>query len=336
MIQSASEQTLRKAKTLLEKGELAAIPTETVYGLAANALNENAVIKIFKVKNRPFFDPLIVHIRNKSEVKKYASEFPKKAKRLAEKFWPGPLSIVLPKSKIIPDIVTAGLDSVALRMPNHPVTLRLLKMLSFPLAAPSANPFGYVSPTSAQHVEKQLGKKIPLILDGGKCPVGVESTVISFTEKIPVILRHGGISVEEIKKVIGKVSMETNGKNISSPGMLKSHYATRKPLYIGKKAHPLSPSQREGERCTNVLPLGEDLGGAKLGILSFYKKYHHPNLVHSEILSPKKNIDEAARNLFSAMRRLDESEAEIILAEVFPDKGLGRAINDRLKRASAD
>lgn len=326
MIQSASEQTLRKAKTLLEKGELIAIPTETVYGLAANALNENAVIKIFKVKNRPFFDPLIVHIRNKSEVKKYASEFPAKAKRLAEKFWPGPLSIVVPKSKIILDIVTAGLDSVALRMPNHPVTLRLLKMLPFPLAAPSANPFGYVSPTSAQHVEKQLGKKIPLIIDGGKCPVGVESTVISFTEKIPVILRHGGISVEEIKKVIGKVSVETKSirQLTDSPGMLKSHYATRKPLYIGK-----------------IDSLIKKFGDKKFGTLSFYKSFHHPNLVRSEILSPEKNIDEAARNLFSAMRRLDEprcyrgrSEAEIILAETFSDKGLGRAINDRLKRAS--
>lgn len=312
------QQTFSKdivlAAQLLQQGKLVAIPTETVYGLAANALNADAVIRIFETKNRPHFDPLIVHVSGPGEVQRYAADIPAHAQQLMQKFWPGPLTIVLRKNKIVPDVVTSGLDTVGIRMPNHPLTLSLLRETGFPLAAPSANPFGYISPTSAQHVFDQLGDKIPLILDGGKCAVGVESTIIDCTGAVPTVLRLGGISTESIAEVVGQVAINTHDESAPhAPGMLLSHYAPRKKLVIGN-IHDLLKQHTHD-----------------VSILSFRDQYYNFTNIR---LSESGDLHEAARNLFSALRKLDSDASQIILAEYVPDYGIGRAINDRLKRAA--
>lgn len=306
---------INKAKSILERGGLVAIPTETVYGLAANGFNEKAVIRIFEAKNRPFFDPLILHTDSVEKARSFVKEIPAAALKLAEKFWPGPLTLLLPKKEIVPDLVTSGLPDVAVRIPDHPLTLQLLSQLDFPLAAPSANPFGYVSPTTAEHVEKQLGDKVDYILDGGTCSVGIESTIVGFENGETVIFRLGGLAVEEIEQSIGKVTLRVNKSgDPKAPGQLKSHYSPLKPLYVG-----------------DVNELKRQHEGKKSGVISFYKMYEGNNIV----LSEKKDLYEAAHNLFSALRKMDESEAEVIFAEKFPDEFLGRAINDRLERAAA-
>ena len=297
---------IEKAKQILQQGGLVAIPTETVYGLAANALDKNAVLKIFEAKNRPHFDPLIVHTDSLRKVKQYISEFPEWAEQLAKAFWPGPLTLLLPKNKLIPDLVTSGLPQVAIRVPNHPLTLKLLKSLDFPLAAPSANPFGYVSPTKAEHVAAQLEGTVGYILDGGSCEVGLESTIAGFEDGKITVYRLGGLAIEHIEKIVGKVEVRINqSSNPKAPGMLKSHYAPKKPLFIGDMDTFLKEN-----------------AGKKIGIISLEK------------LSPSKNLKEAAHNLFSALRDLDESDVDLIIAEKFPDDFLGRAINDRLQRAA--
>ncbi len=251
-----------------------------------------------------------------SSFPEYVTSFPDWAKTLADTFWPGPLTLVLPKRTIIPDIVTSGLDTVAVRVPNSPLTQELLSQLDFPLAAPSANPFGYVSPTSAQHVMDQLGGKIPYILDGGQCEVGLESTIVAEENGKLHILRLGGISVEEIESVVGKVIVGTaSPKVVHSPGSMKSHYATRTPLKLG----PID--------LTNYDP-------NTTGILSFRKRYEEIPQNHQVVLSPSGKLHEASKNLFAAMRYLDSLKLRIILAEEFPETGLGRAINDRLERAA--
>ena len=309
---------IEHAALLLNKGELVAIPTETVYGLAANALNEEAVIKIFAAKDRPYFDPLIVHISGIGELSKYASYIPPIAHKLAEAFWPGPLTLILPKKEIIPDLVSSGQPTVGLRVPRHPITLALLTRLSFPLAAPSANPFGYVSPTTAQHVEKQLGDKIAYVLDGGPSDVGIESTIIGFNGDRPVLFRLGGIPLEDIERVAGNIDIQLNSSsNPSAPGQLLSHYAPAKQLITG-----------------DIISLLKLYEGQKLGIISYHYYYNHPSITHSWILSPTENLNEAAKNLFRVLREADETDVDIILAEIFPNEGLGPAINDRLKRAS--
>ncbi len=306
------------AADLLRKGELVAIPTETVYGLAANALNPDAVLKIYETKNRPAFNPLIVHVHDADDFSKYANEVPDLVKKLAKKFSPGPLTFVLPKKNIIPDIVTGGGETVALRVPGHPLTLKLLSQLDFPLAAPSANPFGYISPVNAFHVKDQLDGKIPYILDGGNCMVGVESTVVTVENGKLIVLRLGGVAVESLKDVAGDVELRiNNSSNPNSPGQLKSHYAPGIPLRFGNMEELLKKYPTE-----------------KKAILSFLQKHSDSTILAEEILSPSGDLLEAARNLFSAMRRLDQSEAEIILAEKFPEHGLGLAINDRLERAA--
>ncbi len=308
-------EDIEQAEQLLKKGELVAIPTETVYGLAANGFDEKAVIKIFEVKNRPYFDPLILHTNSIEKVKTFVTEFPDNALKLAEKFWPGPLTLILPKKEIVPDLVTSGLPDVAVRIPNHELTLQLLSRLDFPLAAPSANPFGYVSPTSAAHVNKQLGDKISYILDGGECKIGIESTIVGFENGKAVIYRVGGLAIEEIEKIIGKVEVRTNqSSNPKAPGQLKSHYAPRKPLFIG-----------------DIDLLRKKFIDSKIGIISFYRKHEGARTI---VLSEKKDLYEAAHNLFKALRDLDDSDVEYILAEMFPDEFLGRAINDRLLRAA--
>lgn len=310
----------RFAAVLLRKGEAVPIPTETVYGLAANAFDESAVLKIFRIKERPSFDPLIVHVGTKADVGPLVRELPPGADRLMDEFWPGPLTLVLPKRTAVPDLVTSGLDTVGVRMPAHRMTLELLRDLAFPLAAPSANPFGYVSPTTAQHVADQLGERIPYILDGGACTVGVESTIIGWEkhgttlEGAWYLYRPGGVSVEAIERVIGALGTKAAQIRPIAPGMLESHYAPRKPVYVG-----------------DINGLMRAHIGLRIGSISF----RSPFPVHKgEVLSPSGDLGQAARRLFAALRSLDASDCDVILAERFPEEGLGRAINDRLRRAS--
>jgi L-threonylcarbamoyladenylate synthase len=306
---------LQDALSLLNEGKLVAIPTETVYGLAANALDADAVIHIFETKNRPHFDPLIVHVGGMEQVDVVASHIPEIAYQLMEKLWPGPLTIVLKKHERVPHIVTSGLDTVGVRMPDHKLTLELLRSLEFPLAAPSANPFGYISPTSAQHVIEQLENRIPYILDGGECAVGVESTIIDCSGNHPTILRLGGTSVETIEEIIGPVLVNAiSTSSPQAPGMLHSHYAPRKRLLVG-----------------NIHELLHEHGN-DVSILSFKDSFHNFRNIR---LSETGDLHEAARNLFAAMRKLDADQHSIIIAEFVPDYGLGRAINDRLKRAAS-
>ncbi len=307
---------LETAKKLLSNGELVAIPTETVYGLAANALNADAVARIFTVKNRPEFDPLIVHVPDLDTAELYVESIPHQAYKLANLFWPGPLTLVLEKKSSIPDLVTSGLDTVGIRCPDHIITRQLLQELPFPLAAPSANPFGYVSPTRPEHVLQQLGDKIPYVLDGGQCTVGIESTILGFENGKPVIYRLGGLTVEKIEHVIGPVTINIRaGSNPRAPGQLISHYAPRKKVLIG---NPEELLQRYPAHCS--------------GILTFTRDFNSP---HQVVLSSTGNLEEAAKNLFSALRQLDAMPVEVVLAELVPDEGIGRAINDRLRRAAA-
>jgi L-threonylcarbamoyladenylate synthase len=206
---------IEKAKSLLMQGDLVAIPTETVYGLAGNALDPEAVALIFETKNRPSFDPLILHTSSIGRVEDFVSSFPEKLKILAESFWPGPLTLLLPRKSVVPDLVTSGLDRVAVRVPKHPLTLALLESLDFPLAAPSANPFGYISPTRPEHVEAQLGEKIPYILDGEACDVGLESTIVGLEEDEIVIYRLGGLEISAIEKLVGR-----SKSKITAPAIL--------------------------------------------------------------------------------------------------------------------
>jgi L-threonylcarbamoyladenylate synthase len=305
-----------KAAHHLRQGDIVAIPTETVYGLAANALDPEAVLRVFEAKHRPAFDPLIVHVGEHAGANDVVREMRPEARSLIDHFWPGPLTLVLPKRDVVPDIVTSGLDTVGVRMPSHPLTLDLLRRLDFPLAAPSANPFGYISPTTAQHVADQLGEQVPYILDGGPCAVGIESTIIGWEGDTCVLYRAGGVPVEAIEAVIGTVRGAAPHVLPAAPGMLESHYAPRTPLHVGDVQALLR--QRQGER---------------MAVISFTQQYEAWRSVQ---LSPRGDLHEAARNLFTVLRELDRSGADVILAERFPEHGLGRAINDRLSRAAAE
>lgn len=310
---------IEKAQKLLEEGSVVAIPTETVYGLAANALNPEAVIQIFKIKQRPAFDPLIIHTNDLEKIHEYVTNIPDKAYLLAEAFWPGPLTILLEKRANIPDIVTSGLNRVAIRIPDHALSLALLDKLSFPLAAPSANPFGYISPTTASHVNDQLGSSIQYILDGGPCAVGIESTIVGFEGDIPFIYRLGGMSLEQIQDILGPVTAKAHStSNPSAPGMLQSHYAPKKPVIIG-----------------NIDSLIQQYKGKNFAILSFNKTIEQEFTARQIDLSKTGSLEEAAKNLFTALRTLDKLPVDLILTDYLPDEGLGKAINDRLKRAAA-
>jgi L-threonylcarbamoyladenylate synthase len=306
-----------EAKRWLEQGQLVAIPTETVYGLAGNALNPDAVLSIFKTKKRPSFDPLIVHTDSIEKTERWVKDFPAPLKVLAKAVWPGPLTILLPKRELIPDIVTSGLDTVGVRIPHHPLTLSLLKSLDFPLAAPSANPFGYISPTQAEHVNHQLGELIPYILDGGACEIGIESTIVTWENNQLHVLRLGGLSVEAIEDISQqKVMLNLNqSSNPQAPGMLKSHYAPRKPLYIG-----------------NLEQLAKQHEDKRIGVLSFQQTI--PAAYIQRVMSTQGDTHEASKNLFRFLRELDQSDAEVLITEFVPDFNLGRAINDRLRRAA--
>ncbi|WPP53061.1 L-threonylcarbamoyladenylate synthase [Catalinimonas niigatensis] len=313
-----------QAMQYLQEDGLVAIPTETVYGLAANAFSANAVAKIFVAKNRPSFNPLITHTHDVEQVKRYVKQMPEVAIQLSKTFWPGPLTLLLPKKDIIPDIVTAGSESVAVRIPNHPLTLELLKKLDFPLAAPSANPFGYISPTRAAHVEEQLGDRIDYILDGGECTVGIESTIVGFEEKQVVIYRLGGASLEAIEEIVGRANISMHPQvednlNPQAPGMLKSHYAPKKKVIVGNISNLLNSYDKQD-----------------IALISLKDYYPQISDKHQVALSVVGDLNEAAQQLFSALRELDKLPVKYIIAEPMPEYGLGKAINDRLQRAAAE
>jgi L-threonylcarbamoyladenylate synthase len=303
----------------LIEDNIVAIPTETVYGLAGNALSESAVHKIFELKNRPLYNPLIVHIQSIDYLTQVAKDIPDKAYQLAKAFWPGPLTLVLNKKDTIPDVVSAQKNTVAVRVPNHPLLLALLANLDFPIAAPSANPFGSISPTSAMHVADYFGNDLEIILDGGECEKGIESTIVGFDGDDAVLYRMGSISIEDIKKEIGELKLITkNDINPEAPGMLSRHYAPKTKMYF----------------TNHVYEFIQNFNNKKIGVLLFEKNLSHQQIKHQEILSETGNLNEAAKNLYAAMHRLDHSNLDIIVAERLPDIGLGKTINDKLERAS--
>jgi L-threonylcarbamoyladenylate synthase len=317
MIRAATPDAVAAAADLIRRGQLVAFPTETVYGLGADATNAEAVARVFAVKARPSFDPLIVHIDGVERLATVASQVPAAALSLAERFWPGPLTVVLPKTARIPAIVTAGLPSVAVRVPDHQVARALLAAAATPIAAPSANPFGYVSPTTAAHVEAQLGA-LPLILDGGPCRVGVESTIVSFVGAAPTLLRPGGVALEDIERCIGPLHIGGDGAQPIAPGQLPRHYAPRSPITIVAAVREIPVAERTGAAL--LLPAPDA---------------HAAGFAHVETLSTNGALTSVAANLFAALRRLDAAGYTRVYAVAVPESGLGRAIMDRLRRASA-
>lgn len=307
---------LARASELLREGGIVAFGTETVYGLGASVEHPKAIARVFEVKNRPTFDPLIVHVAEQGQVDDIALSFPPMAQMLAEAFWPGPLTLVVPKRDYIPDLVTAGRPTVAIRIPGSEKTRELLRAAGVPIAAPSANPFGRISPTTARHVADQLGGQIDYIYDCGPCEVGIESTVLDITSGTPWLLRPGGVNLEDIEEVIGPVQ-RFQGAEIGAqraPGMLTKHYAPRTALRI--LPEPMA-------------------NGRRIGVLSLGAIEDADQFASVEVLSPSFDLTEAAANFFAALRRLDAAGLDEIQATPFPSIGVGRALNDRLRRAAA-
>ena len=310
---------ISKAITLLNNEELVAIPTETVYGLAGNIYSEKAIKAIFKTKERPFFNPLIVHIPSINHLDTVATDIPEKAMQLANAFWPGSLTLVLKKKSNIPDLITAGKDTVAVRVPNHTLTLKLLESLDFPLAAPSANPFGSISPTTANHVANYFKDSIKMVLDGGVCKNGIESTIVGFENNQPVIYRLGSISIEAIETVVGNVSIKNKKEiNPDAPGMLERHYAPSTQTIL----------------TTNVQDEIKKYPNKRIGLLTFETFIESDVIEKQIVLSESGNLNEATANLYSALHTLDHEKLDVIIAERCPDFGLGKSINDRLQRAT--
>jgi len=311
-------KNIELARDILMQDGIVAIPTETVYGLAGNAFSETAVKQIFGLKKRPFFNPLILHIKSMESLHSVVKEIPETALKLASRFWPGALTLVLKKQAHISDLVTSGMDTVAVRVPNHPAALELLAQLDFPLAAPSANPFGSISPTSAQHVHHYFKETLSIILDGGVCEKGIESTIIGFENDEPILYRHGAISIEEIEKVVGKIKIVTeNSENPKAPGMLSRHYAPNTETHL----------------VTNISESIKSYKSKKVGVLLFKENSQLQNCLFQEVLSNTGDFEEAARNVYAALHKLDQSDMDIILIEKLPDIGIGKSINDRLIRA---
>ncbi len=303
----------------LNQGELVAIPTETVYGLAGSAFNEQAIQKIFQLKNRPTCNPLILHTHCISEVSKFVKEIPPNALKLAEAFWPGPLTLLLPKKSIIPHSVTSGSHLVAVRIPNHSVTLELLKQLEFPLVAPSANPYTRISPTNSKMVDDYFGDALPCILEGDICSKGIESTIVGFHENAPVIYRQGAISVDAIEFIAGKSKvLATKSEKITTPGMSPMHYAPRTSFQIV-------------DSVSNFIVQNSTLN---IGVLTLGKlEINQPNtrVIHLSITG---DIEEASANLYKSMYDLDGMNLDCIIIEKFPEIGIGKSLNDRIQRAS--
>jgi L-threonylcarbamoyladenylate synthase len=324
----ASESDLERAGIAIAEGKLVVIPTETVYGLGADVFNVKAVANIFAAKARPSFDPLIIHIADLQEIDRLARSISVKAMRLAERLWPGPLTLILPKRAEVPDLATAGLDTVAVRFPSHPLARKIIAYSRTAVAAPSANPFGYLSPTTAAHVVSMLGDKVDFIVDGGPCAVGVESTVVDMTAEVPVILRPGGMPVERIREVIGDVIVDS-GKavKVSSPGQLDSHYAPHTPLYLVEFGALSGGSFAASTQSSRFIALV--FNGSRAEILKGDNRFEDVFC-----LSESGDMGEAAARLFALLHDFDSSDYDAIFAEKAPEVGLGSAINDRLRRAS--
>ncbi|MDP4119827.1 MAG: L-threonylcarbamoyladenylate synthase [Bacillota bacterium] len=322
---------IEEAANILKNGGLVAMPTETVYGLAANALNGEAVAKIFAAKGRPSDNPLIVHVADVDDIFRFnlVSDFPKQAANLAKHFWPGPLTIVLPRTDAIPNEVSAGLDTVAIRLPNHPMARALIKTADLPLAAPSANISGSPSPTTAQHVLKDLNGKIDGILDGGNCLVGVESTVISLCEDKPRLLRPGGITLRQLKEVLGDVLVDDavlhqlkEGQKASSPGMKYKHYAPKAKVILlkGDRSAYIDYVNKNADNHCLALCYYEDVPGL---------------LVKSEAFGSEYDDSEQARLLFDKLRKIDEmNDISTVYARCPNPDGIGMAVYNRLIRAA--
>lgn len=308
-----------RAVEILNNEDVVAIPTETVYGLAGNIYSDKAIRKIFEVKQRPLFNPLIVHLHSVEQLDEIVSEFPIKAQLLADAFWPGSLTLILKKKSNIPDVITAGKDTVAVRIPNHPVTLKLLKELSFPLAAPSANPFNRISPTNSLHVESYFKNSIKMVLEGGECKNGLESTIIGFENNEPVLYRLGAIAIEEIENIVGKINVKNKKEKApDAPSMLAKHYAPKTKTYL----------------VNDIKKFIKGNGDKTIGVVSFTEDMNASNIEHVEILSKSGDLKEAASKLYSALHTLDDLNLDMIVAQRFPDVGLGKSINDRLERAT--
>jgi L-threonylcarbamoyladenylate synthase len=320
VLSGADSAAIRLAGTIIKTGGLVAFPTETVYGLGCDAMNADAAAKIFEAKQRPQFDPLIVHIADRSQLDLVIASLPASGRRLMDAFWPGPLTLVLPKQPAIPDLVTAGRSTVAVRMPNHPVAQALIREGGTPIAAPSANPFGYVSPTTARHVVEGLGNNVDLILDGGPCPVGVESTIVSLAGPQPELLRPGSITIEQLGAVVGSIRRSSSVHHTPvAPGQLSRHYATHTPLTIVTSAGA-RPILTDGERA---------------GLLIYSEaRSTDDRFAAVEVLSSSGDLREAARHLFAALRKLDSLGLDRIYAEPCKEEGLGIAIMDRLRRCA--
>jgi len=311
-----TDENLLRAVSVLKSGGVISFPTETVYGLGADAFNPKAVACIFEVKKRPFFDPLIVHIASLEQINMLVSDVPASMNRLAERFWPGPLTLIFKKKESVPDIVTAGLDTVAVRMPSHPVARRLIELLGSPIAAPSANRFGSISPTEAIHVREQLGNSVDMIIDGGPCEIGIESTIIKINGDSAELLRPGGVPLELLSEELAAIHVIDQTSMVEAPGQLPYHYSPVTPVKLVNRIS------------------SDDIEHANYAFL-FFKKPELPiDDRRAFILSQSGDLREAATNLFSALHRLDKIGADVILAEHVPGHGLGRAIMDRLLKAS--
>jgi L-threonylcarbamoyladenylate synthase len=310
---------VKLAATFLKNDGVVGIPTETVYGLAGNAYSDVAINKIFEVKKRPNSNPLILHVKNSNELDKIGTQIPELAYKLAETFWPGPLTLIVKKQPHISNLITASQDTVAIRVPNHTLTLELLNSIDFPLVAPSANPFTRISPIEAPHVEAYFKDQINMVLDGGRCSEGVESTIVGFENNRAVIYRLGAISIEEIEKITNNVSVyKPLDKKIITPGMLKKHYSPNTDIILTR----------------NVSQEIEWFSDKKIGLLLFNAPQPNFNLAYQKILSPDSNLKIATSNLYKALHELDAMNLDLIIAERFPEYGLGLTINDRLTRAT--
>lgn len=316
---SLISNSIKKAVAFLDQDQVIGIPTETVYGLAGNIHSPEAIHRIFSIKQRPLFNPLIIHIKSVDDLDEIARDIPEKALMLAAAFWPGPLTLVLKKQASILDLVTGGKDTVAVRVPNHPLILELLGQLNYPLAAPSANPFGCISPTEAAHVANYFKEVLPMVLDGGVCNRGIESTIIGFENEEPVLYRHGSLATEDIEAIVGPLKIITNNNTAPvAPGMLSRHYA------------PLTNTVLS----TNIPDMLKTISDLKIGVLVFQNEINDPKIVRQEVLSPAGSLVEAASQLYAALHRLDKGNYDLIIVERFPDVGLGKTINDRLQRAT--
>ncbi|HII15137.1 MAG TPA: threonylcarbamoyl-AMP synthase [Nanoarchaeota archaeon] len=322
---SPERALIKQAALIIKEGGLVAFPTETVYGLGADALNAKAVEKIFAAKGRPADNPLIVHIADRKDVYKFVKEVPKEAELLMKKFWPGPLTMVLKKKDIIPDIVTCGLGTVAVRMPSHRVALALIKEAGTPIAAPSANLSGRPSPTDASHVIEDLLGRVDVIIDSGKAYIGVESTVIDLTVEPPLILRPGGLPLEEIEKFLKNVGKEEKSDKPKSPGMKYTHYSPNAEVIVveGYRGGVMKKVQEIVDE--------ERQKGRKVGVMAVVKGHKFDADIVKFIGSTEKEV---AKRLFRALRDFDKEDIQVIIAEGVEEKGLGLAVMNRLRKAA--